>query len=255
MINILLKFCFFFTCFCTVVYGQEKFQLNGMLAPSLEQISTRNTQIDNPFVSRVSSNIGVEMKYYLTPKFSTNFGLEYNDRGYQSIINHEYLSDTIQTTVNLSAKYISIPFSLCWNFTPAYRTELFFNTGVTYGVLIGQAFKGKRVPSELGRPDNPLFEGVTNDKTNIEWFDNNYFGATAGFGISRYIKSRMVITVHPVVTFQLDRLLNADGPVIPFANTNNGKRVVYNPKLHSYVLQLKLGYFFSDQIENTKKAL
>ena len=235
--------------------GQEKFQINGFLAPSYEFLSTRDIRIDNPFVARYSYNFGGEIKYFLSPKMSTNIGLEFNNRGFKSIIDYEVKDDTVQTSVNISARYISVPISLCWNFTPIYRTELFFNVGATYGKLIGQSFRGKRIPSELGRPDNPVFEGVTNDKTNIKWFDGNYLGLTGGVGVSRYIKSRMVITVHPTVSLQVDRLLNPDGPIIPFAVTSEGQLIDYSPKLNSYGVLFKLGYYFSDQIENTKKTL
>ncbi len=244
-----------FFCFSLSILSQEKFQFNFILGPSYEKIGTRNANIENPFSFKYSYNIGSEFKYYLSPKVSSNLGLSFNDKGFQSNIDYDVFGDTVSSSVRISAKYLTLPFDLAFNFTPAFRTEYFFSTGITYGYLLSQTFKGQRVPEELGRPNNPLFEGVTNEKNNISWFDKSYFAAQLGAGISRYVKSRMLLTFHASYAYQLDRLINPEGPIIQFATTNSGQLVEYSPKLNSFLLLLKVGYYFSDQIENTKKEL
>jgi len=235
--------------------AQEKFQLNLVLGPSYENIGTRNSAIENPFSFKYSYNFGAEIKYYTSPRFSTNLGLQFNDRGFQSNINYLVLNDTISSSVSIAAQYISIPLDFTWNFSPIFRTEYFFNIGVNYGILVSQTFKGSRIPEALGRPANGIYEGVSTERSNINWFDKNYLGLQAGLGISRYIKSRMVFTFHPSVSIQVDRLINPEGPVLPIAYTDTGLPVNYSPKLTSFLLLFKVGYYFSDQIENTKKAL
>lgn len=235
--------------------AQEKFQINGILMPSYDGISMRSDHILNPYTYRFSYGFGAEMKYFMSPKISTNFGLQYNDRGFRAVPKYEYYGDSITTTINISCKYITIPFDLCINFQPAFRTEIFVNAGISYGFLIQQSFRGRRVPPELGRPDNQMFEGVSNKASNIDWFDRSYWGFNLGFGISRYIKSRMVVTIHPSMSFQFDRLLNPTGPVLQNVWNQQGVIEPFNPGLKTFAIQLKLGYYFSDQIENTKKKL
>lgn len=243
------------TIFTNGLSAQEKFQINGVLIPTYEGISMNNVQITNPYTYRFSYGFGAEMKYFLSPKISTNFGLQFNDRGFLAEPKYAYLDDSITTTISISCKYLTIPFDLCINFQPAFRTELFINAGLSYGILLRQTFKGRRVPPELGRPDNGMFEGISNKPSNIKWFDGNYWGVNLGFGVSRYIKSRMVLTVNPGMSFQIDGLLNPQGPVLQTVVTNQGTLTSFDPKLKSFYLQLKLGYYFSDQIENTKKKL
>ena len=248
--------------FSIIIFGglagisQEKYQFNAVFGPSYENISSRNASIDLPFQFKYSYNFGGEIKYYLSPHLSTNIGVQYNNKGFSSNFDYVVSNDTFPSSLRINASYLSIPIDLCWNFSPAFRTEYFLNVGINYGVLLGQSFKGQRVPVELGRPDNPLYEGISNEKSNISWFDKNAFGVQAGAGISRYVKSRMVLTFHPTAYFQMDRLINPEGPVQTIAVSNNtGLPELYSPKLYSFLLLFKVGYYFSDQIENTKKIL
>ncbi len=246
---------FFGGCLFLGLKSQEKYQLNFIFGPSYESISPRNGGIVNPFTYKYSYNFGGEIKYFLSPKMSSNIGLQYNNKGFRSFIEYPVFDDTLSSTVLISAQYLTLNFDLGANFSPAFRTEYFFNAGVSYGLLVGQSFKGKRVPETLGRPDNGLYEGLSNGRSNIEWFDKNYFAAQLSVGISRYIKSRLVFTFQPTFSYQIDHLINPDGPVIPIAITSSGQPVEYSPKLHSFLLLFKLGYYFSDQIENDKKSL
>ncbi|MCI5056239.1 MAG: PorT family protein [Flavobacteriales bacterium] len=237
-------------------FADDKYQLNFFLAPSYENISFRSLKLDNQFFFKYSYNFGTEIKYYFSPKVTTNIGLQFNDRGFQARPEFITSDGSVQTfedaVVNISAKYLTIPIDLHFNFQPAYRTEVFFGTGIGFGLLVGQSFKGRRVSEELGRPAG-IYEGVSNERTNINWFDKNYVSWNFGVGISRYIKSRLVITINPYYSRQIDRARSLDGPLV-YRDPNNIDLVV-EPKFDSYGLNLKLGYYFSDQIENKKKSL
>jgi hypothetical protein len=255
-LRISIFFILSFTILQTSV-AQDKFQVNFMVAPSYERVSFRKINIDNNFYFKYSYNFGAEIKYFFSPKITTNLGLQFNDRGFQARPEFVTSDGTIQTfddaVVNISAKYLTIPFDLHFNFQPAYRTDLFFGTGLGFGILVGQSFRGKRVSAELGRPDNPIFEGVSDQRSNINWFDRTYLSWNFGAGISRYVKSRLVITINPYYSMQLDRARALDGPLV--AIDPNGIGLSIEPKFDSYGVNLKLGYYFSDQIENTKKEL
>ncbi len=238
--------------------ADEKFQLNGVLSPSYEGLSPRNRDIVNIFPKqRLSYNFGGELKYFMSPLISTNLGIHFQNKGFISEPKYEYYDDSISVRINISLKYLVIPFDLCFNFQPAFRTEIFFNVGLAYGILLQQSFKGRRVPVEIRGSDNPLYDGLSNKPSNINWFDKNYVGVNIGFGITRYLLSRMALTIHPMFMYQIDNAINPFplGPIVPFTLDNKGQLVEYSPGFKSMLLQFKIGYYFSDQIENTRKKL
>lgn len=251
----ILVFYSFWLCTYTSVFADEKFQLNGLLIPSWESLSPRDPQVSNLFYPRFSYGFGFEMKYFMSPRISTNIGLQLNNRGFEARPTYSYYEDSIEAKISVSCLYLSLPFDISFNFQPAFRTELYFYSGISYGILLSQSFKGQRVPEELGRPNNYLFEGVDNKPNNINWFDKNYVGLRVGIGASRYIKSRLVLSINPSYHFQIDKLLNANGPVLPITINNNGATVPYSPGFRGASFELKIGYYFNDQIENTNKKL
>lgn len=225
--------------------GSDKFQVGGFVAPSYENLAFRNLKEKSPFYYKFSYNFGGYIKYYWTPIIATNIGLQFNDKGFRSIIEYqeEELSDAV---LAISAKYITVPLNLSINFQPAYRTELYVTVGGSYGYLVHQSYKGKRIPPEQAEIVEEFYPGAVNERTTINWFDRSYLGLDVGVGVSRYFGSRVVLTVQPMYHRQMDRLEDPYGALI----VGDQK-----PKFDSFSLQIKLAYYISDQIENTKKTL
>ena len=245
--------------FCSfLLTAGEKYSVNLILSPSYEKIGFRNRLIDNPFDAKLSYNFGVDYRYYIEPEISFSAGLQFNKRGFRTHPTYKTSDGQVQdfddAVVVISANYLSLPFEIQYNFQPFFRTEISLHTGLCYGYLVNQTFKGKRISNEI-QPSEEFLKGLEEKSKAINWFDKSYIGWIAGFSVSRAIKSRLVITVNPTYYRQLDRALNPYGPVKEDSRDRNGNPVLINPKFDSFSLNLKLGYYFSDQIENTKKTL
>ncbi len=137
-----------------------------------------------------------------------------------------------------------IPFDLNWDIQLLNKTALVVSTGFSTGYLLRQEMVGRRIPEEIA-PINPITgEYLDGGKEKIDWFKHFYFGWNAGFGITQYIKSKLVLTVQPMYTRQLNRLIDPYGPIKADGTT---------PKFDSFAIHFRLGYYFNDQIANYKK--
>lgn len=238
-------------------FAGGKYQINLILAPSYERLSFRNKHVKAPFFYKFSYNFGGEFRYFIAPDFSLAVGLQFNDRGFRSHPVYRttdgFIIDDENAVVNISAKYITVPIEMVFSFEPVFRTEIFINAGIAYGYLVGQTFKGKRLPDEFGVPESSIYNGLSEGRSNIKWFDKSYTSVNIGVGAGWHIRSRLVLTVNPVYYRQIDRLELPfpDGPLITFDPTFG----YIKPRLDSFTINLKLGWYFSDQIENTKKKL
>lgn len=227
--------------------ADEKYQITGQLSPSYETINYRNKNFRHLGGFKLSYNFGFEYKNFLSPVFSISTGLQMQNKGFRNIIEF-YSSDSVKIfrdgALVINAYYLMAPIDLNWDIQLLDKTVLVISTGFSAGYLLRQEMTGKRIPAELeqinpvtGRPYEPGTE-------KIDWFKHFYFGWNGGFGITQYIKSKLVLTVQPMYTRQLNRLIDPWGPVRTGETT---------PKFDSYAIHFRLGYYFNDQISNYKK--
>ena len=236
----------------------EKYQVNFMLAPSYETMKFRNLKTVSPFDYKFSYNFGAEYKYFLDARWTLAAGVQFNNRGFSSHPVYQTTDSLViesdDAVIYISTKYVTVPINLSFNFQPFFRTEIFASTGIGLGVLVDQSAVGRRIPAEVGT-STTLFNNFGNEREKISWFDRTYASWNAGVGVSRYVKSRLVITIGAMYYRQIDRAVNLAGPLVLNGVDKNGSPVIISPKFDSFAIECKLGWYFSDQIENKKKDL
>jgi hypothetical protein len=238
-----------FFCILLILKGNasEKFQVTFQLAPTYEKLSPRDKVYKGLFGYKLSYNFGVEYRVFSSPDFSFSTGILMQDKGFRNELQFK-TSDSISQTgaIAISTKYLTVPLDLNRHIHIAEKTELVLTGGFSFGYLFSQSFIGRRVPDDLATNTNTfLGEEVTDKRSNIDWFNKLYWGLDLGVGVTQYIKSKMVIMVQPTYYRQLNKVVNPEGPL----------RADFSPKLDSFALNIRVGYYFSDQIKNYKKSL
>lgn len=250
MKNFVLIIFIFLTVSCIlpeVSFADEKYQITGQLTPSYETMNYRDKTFRRMAGYKLSYNLGFEYKNFLSPVFSISTGVQIQNKGFKNILEF-YSSDSAKifddVTLMVNAYYLVAPVDLNWDIQIFDKTSLIISTGFSPGILFRQEMVGKRIPEELSER-NP-FTGRTLEagREKIEWFNRFYFGWNGGLGITQYIKSKLVISLQPVYTRQLNKLIDPLGPVKTAGTT---------PKFDSYAIHFRVGYYFNDQIANYKK--
>lgn len=227
--------------------ADEKYQITGQLSPSYETINYRNKNFRSLGGYKLSYNFGFEYKNFLSPVFSVSTGLQLQNKGFRNVLEF-YSSDSVKIfkdgALVINAYYLMAPLDLNWDIQLFNKTALVLSTGFSAGYLLRQEMVGKRIPSELEQKNPMTGEPLIPGTEKIDWFKHFYFGWNGGLGITQYIKSKLVLTIQPVYTRQLNKLIDPWGPVRTGETT---------PKFDSYAIHFRLGYYFNDQIANYKK--
>lgn len=233
--------------FSVPLKADEKYQVTGQLSPSYETINYRNRDFRKLGGYKLSYNFGFEYKNFLSPVFSVSTGLQFQNKGFRNILEF-YSSDSVKIfkdgALVINAYYLMAPFDLNWDIQLFNKTALVFSTGFSTGFLLRQEMVGKRIPLELAQKNPITGEPLEMGPEKIDWFKRFYFGWNGGIGITQYIKSKLVLSVEPMYTRQLNKLIDPWGPV----KTGDTK-----PRFDSFAIHVRLGYYFNDQIANYKK--
>lgn len=231
----------------TFLSADEKYQITGQLSPSYETINYRDKDFRKLGGYKLSYNFGFEYKNFLSPVFSISTGLQLQNKGFKNVLEF-YSSDSVKIfkdgALVINAYYLVAPFDLNWDIQIFDKTALVISTGFSTGFLLRQEMVGKKIPAELEQRNPITGETLESGPEKIDWFKYFYLGWNGGFGITQYIKSKLVLTVQPMYTRQINKLIDPWGPV-----QTNGT----TPKFDSYAIHFRLGYYFNDQIENYKK--
>lgn len=238
----------FIFCFHEGLKSQDIYHLTAVLSPSFEKISDRRIQYSLPLEWKPSYHFGFEYKGFLDPDFSFTTGIHFQNKGFRTrprIMSLPGVIDEERTGhIRISARYLTIPFGLDKHFQIGKRTHLMASAALHGGILINQVFSGSRIdgPEDI---QDPLFLGLKDEASNIDWFRRPYFAWSAGFGIVQYIKAKLVLSVQPMYQRQLNDNIDPDGPV---SGTEK-------PRFDAIYINFKGGYYFNKQIKNYKKAL
>lgn len=230
-----------------VLFAEEKYQITGQLSPSYETINYRSKDFRKLGGYKLSYNFGFEYKNFFSPVFSISSGLQLQNKGFKNILEF-YSSDSVKIfkdgALVINAYYLVAPVDLNWDIHVFTKTAIVLSTGFTGGLLLRQEMVGKRIPEELSQRNPFTGEQLDSGREKIEWFKRFYLGWNGGIGITQYIQSKLVLTVQPVYTRQINKLIDPWGPVRTGDTT---------PKFDSFAIHFRIGYYFNDQIANYKK--
>ena len=235
----LLSFLLFFSVLFGFASG-EKFQITLLLSPSFETYNDRLAP--DIFDYKLSYNIGVEYKHFLAPDFSFSSGILFLNKGFST--KPVYVNSGIDTkgNINISARYLSIPFNFDGHIKLTDKLDFIISAGVTGGYLVSESFIGRRV-----KGDEEIQEGIfsTNspDRQPLDIFSNTYFGLNLGVGLCQYIKSKMVISVEPYYRRQVNDAIDPTSAASGYLK----------PRLDSFCMDIKIGYYFNKNIRNYRK--
>jgi hypothetical protein len=225
----------------------EKYQITFLLAPSIERLNDRTIKLALPLEWKPSYHIGIEYKRFLDPDLSFSTGLFFQNKGFKTrpkiLRSDGTFDDTKRGNIIISARYLTIPVGFDKHFQIKRKFHFMISGGFMGGYLINQTFNGKR----FNAPDNlrdPLFGAFSNQVSNITWFNRKYFAWNVGVGFIQYIKSKLIVIIQPMYQRQFTNALDPDGPLVR----------AEKPRLDSFSLDLKAGYFFNKQIKNARKS-
>lgn len=227
-------------------WGQDKFQITGVFAPSYEQLQFRgDSQQKDLFGAKFSYNFGIEYRVFLSPGLAAVTGLQYNNKGFRNteIANPSGLVQSTSSggVIIGSARFFTIPTNLSAHIRLGKRTSLLFTGGFSTGYMVAQTVNGKDLlPAEEN--SSGLFV-TSNGKSNIDLFNKFYFGLNLGAGITQQIGARMILGVHPTYRRQLNRAIPADANITKVVNSG----------FNSLTADLKLGWYFNKQFQNDNK--
>lgn len=230
--------------------GGEKFRLSLLASPSLEwTYFAGNTELSKAqndiFGSKYSYNFGFEYEYYVSPGFGLSLGLQYQNKGFRNETSYTLLgSDETDIGITIgSARYLIVPAMLNFHLPLSRRSFITISTGALGGFLLTQTINNRNYANEFFPEGDEGFFGTGNGKSNTNLFNNVFVGGQIGMGFTRHIRSRLVLDIQPIYRFQVNKGFNAD------ANTT----FVTKERFNSLALEIKVGYYFSKQIDRKNK--
>ncbi len=226
----------------------DKYQITVNLSPSMEHFNDRTIGLQLPNQWKASYHFGFEYRRFLDPNFSVHVGLNFQNKGFKTepfiLLSTGQIAPDKAGHIIVSARYLTIPLGIDKHFQLAKKLDLVLTTSFAGGRLVNQTMVGRRFdgPEDL---EDPLFGRLAAGSSNIHWYGKYYLGANIGIGLAKYIKSKLLIVVQPMYQRQLNNALDPDGPIIG----------TEKPRLDSFSLDIKVGYYFNKQIKNNRKNL
>ena len=242
----------FVVLFCCIslsgIAGGEKFQINFLISPTGEWLwfsgSPNAPSYNALWGKKVSYNFGIEYKRFSDPSLSFSTGVMYMNKGFRNV--DPLTGPSGKNAVALySAHIVAVPLYLNIHQDISRKIEMIYTAGIAGGYIISERVRSGIYSGE-DNPEEGLFQ-FSDTKGNIDLLNDLYIGLHLGVGISAYLKSRIVLVVQPMYKFQLNNAhdyLGIFAPGDPFA-----------ARLNSFGVDLKLGYFFTNQIKNRRKDI
>lgn len=228
-----------------VVKVNEKYQIKAVLSPSFENLHFRG--MNNIFQAKPSYSAGFEYKYFTSPTFAWSTGILFMNKGFRStpsytdpISGEKVLDDGF---LIISSRYLGVPFRLNRHIRLTKRDQIIIYGGIIGSVRVSQTVSGRRIEGDTEIED-PLFGTLGKERSNINWFNTMFWGLDFGVGYSKYIKSRLVISIEPIYRRQINEARSPNSPL----------RGVEKTRLEGIGLDLKMGYYFDKQIDNRNKV-
>lgn len=238
-----------FCCFSLLAKaGGEKFQINFLISPTGEWLwfsgSPDAPKNNTMWGEKLSYNFGIEYKRFFDPSLSFSTGLMYMNKGFRNVDPNPGPSGKRGVTL-YSAHIAAVPLYLNIHHDIARKIEMIYTAGIAVGYIFSERVRSGIYSGEEN-PKDGIFE-LSDAKGNIDLLRDLYLGLHVGVGISAYLKSRIVVVVQPMYKFQLNNAhdyLGRWAPSDPFS-----------ARLNSFGVDLKLGYFFTNQIKNRRKDI
>lgn len=239
-----LKFAFIavlVSVFAQVQAAGEKFQITAVFSPSFETYNDRKQP--DIFNYKLSYNVGVNYKHFLAPDFSVSTGILFQNKGFST--RPVYVNSTAGTegNIHISARYLSVPINLEGHLKISEKLDFVMSAGFTGGYLVSESFIGRRINGE-----EEIKEGVfytdSEDRQPLDIFNDIYFGLNLGAGFCKYIKSKMVLVIEPTYRRQLNGAIDVNSAAVGYIE----------PRLDSWCIDFKIGYYFNKNIRNFRKT-
>jgi len=228
----------------------EKYQVSLQLSPTLERLNMRSSDstMKNLHGTKLSYNFGISYKHFLSPLNTFEMGLIFQNKGLRNVLGNALDGRGLfdKRVLALGLWYISVPTNFNFHIRTSRKSRILITSGLMNGILINQVQEGRR--TEAG--DKSPFTGgdITDSKVKINIFRRHYLGLNLGFSFMKYIKSKVVLEIEPMYTRSINKAFRKDAPV------NYGGLIPEpTPKLDSFSVNFRLGYFFNKQIKNYQK--
>ena len=228
----------------------EKYQVLFQLSPTLERLNMRSSDstMKDLHGSKLSYNFGIDYKHFLSPSTTFETGVLFQNKGLRNVLGNALDGRGLfdKRVLALGLWYISVPTNFNFHIRTSRKSRILITTGLMNGILINQMQEGRR--TEAG--DKSPFTGgdITDSKVKINIFRRHYMGLNLGFSFMKYIKSKLVLEIEPMYTRGINKALRKDAPV-----SYGGVLPEPTPKLDSFSINFRLGYFFNKQIKNYQK--
>ncbi len=232
---------FFCLAFINAHAQLDKYQISLMLTPSYENMNDRD--FPNIFEYKLSYNLGAEFKLFLSPDISVSSGIIFQNKGFKT--QPEYTNpDALQKGhIVISARYISVPLNIDGHIPIAEKFDFIISGGLTAGHLYDDTFVGRRINGDEEIKEG-FFGTVSEDKQPFDVYNDWYFGLNVGFGFCQYIKSKMISAVEPYYRRQLNQAIDPTSAASGYGA----------PRLDSFSVDCKIGYYFNKNINNKRKS-
>ncbi len=232
----------------------EKFQLMLMLTPTAEWVRFNQSLLANTYNSqwgtKLSYNFGFEYKRFFDPSLSFSTGLTYMNKGFRnpfyeapSFQNPNPSPEPMGVTLG-SAHIAAIPLYINIHHRLRRKVEMIYTVGIAGGYLFAEQARNNYYSGEA-TPEQGFLD-LTEGRSNINLFVDYYVGAHIGVGISAYFKRSFVLVVQPMYKHQINNARD-------FAGQFNSSDP-FTVRLNSFGVDVKLGYYFTKQIRDRKKA-
>lgn len=216
----------------------DKYQITINLSPSIEKFTGLGRQ------AKLSYNFGLDYKYYLSPFFTFQTGIEYQNKGYKGPQQLDPKYDKLLVYTHY-LQTVSIPTNFNIHIKTGTRNRVLLTAGLTNGYIFSQYRKVEKIDQTEINNIKDEYNIIYSRKIEKEdFFKHRFTGMNIGIGFMQFIKKKVVFEVHPVYTFQLN---------YPYSNNYSyvGDKI---DKLKSFAINIKVGYYFNKQISQTEKS-
>ena len=227
--------------------GDGKYEILFKLNPSMEWVYFRNNYTGVDFNSiwgtKLSYNGGLEYIRFLDPSLSFTIGVDYMNKGFRNKV--PYLNSANQNDYGITRgdmHIVSIPLYVNIHQRIKRKVELVYTGGISAGWLFSERVRNKYYTAE-DIPENSLLSNI--GESNVNLFNNYFVSLDLGVGISAFVKSRVVLTMQPMLKVQVHDAVD------PYGQLYNGD--LFSMHMCSFGMNLKAGWFFSKQIRNRRK--
>ncbi|MBL4651484.1 MAG: outer membrane beta-barrel protein [Flavobacteriales bacterium] len=234
--------------------GADKYEIKAIFSPTFETMRPGNRYFKADWGYKLSYNLGIEYKYYLDPDISFSTGILYQDKGYR-VVYSENLNPSLlynNAVFVTSFKYFMVPTNINLHFETSKKSGFLLVFGMTNGYLWKAKASFKRVSDDqvgiIADSNNNI------DKEDISYnmmpySKRRFTGINVGFKFSKYIKSKMVFEIGTIYSRQLNKL----NKQAVYGEDKNGLEYPLRQKLDAFIFDIRLGYFFNKQIQNSGK--